>query len=357
MAIFQRTFVLFALLVVVLHTSESNASVTRAKRQSPGKSSFGKSKGKITCIDDSECPAGDTCLEINLGTTVKSYCYTCNCMELNQCYLEDRLLLCNCSGSGFTGLYCETNIDDCENQPCMHDGTCIDKVNNYTCQCIPGYTGVNCETDIDDCENIICLNGGTCIDGVNTYNCDCAEGYTGQTCGTVIDVCDPNPCVSSAQCIRLAVGYTCACDPPGQISNTVVLQADSIPQSTCSPGYPNSYPINCNMQWYILAGENEKVQVEFTDFVTEKCCDRVYVKDATTQYCLGVLFGNSDEEPQYYISGPGPYDYVHEEYYQGVATKLSQPFVSSSNAMSISFYCRDSTVVYRGFCFTYKSIV
>ncbi|XP_060597851.1 fibropellin-1-like isoform X3 [Ruditapes philippinarum] len=319
MAIFQRTFVLFALLVVVLHTSESNASVTRAKRQSPGKSSFGKSKGKITCIDDSECPAGDTCLEINLGTTVKSYCYTCNCMELNQCYLEDRLLLCNCSGSGFTGLYCETNIDDCE--------------------------------------NIICLNGGTCIDGVNTYNCDCAEGYTGQTCGTVIDVCDPNPCVSSAQCIRLAVGYTCACDPPGQISNTVVLQADSIPQSTCSPGYPNSYPINCNMQWYILAGENEKVQVEFTDFVTEKCCDRVYVKDATTQYCLGVLFGNSDEEPQYYISGPGPYDYVHEEYYQGVATKLSQPFVSSSNAMSISFYCRDSTVVYRGFCFTYKSIV
>jgi Notch-like protein len=38
------------------------------------------------------------------------------------------------------------DIDDCENQSCMHDGTCIDKVNNYTCQCIPGYTGVNCET-------------------------------------------------------------------------------------------------------------------------------------------------------------------------------------------------------------------
>jgi hypothetical protein len=35
------------------------------------------------------------------------------------------------------------------------------------------------------------------------------------------------------------------------------------------------------MQWYILAGENEKVQVEFTDFVTEKCCDRVFVKDGT----------------------------------------------------------------------------
>lgn len=37
------------------------------------------------------------------------------------------------------------DIDDCAGQPCLNGGTCVDHVNNYTCNCADGYTGRDCE--------------------------------------------------------------------------------------------------------------------------------------------------------------------------------------------------------------------
>ena len=36
------------------------------------------------------------------------------------------------------------DIDDCAGKPCQNGATCIDAVNNYTCNCVDGYTGRNC---------------------------------------------------------------------------------------------------------------------------------------------------------------------------------------------------------------------
>ena len=36
------------------------------------------------------------------------------------------------------------DIDDCADQPCQNGATCIDAVNDYTCNCVDGYTGKNC---------------------------------------------------------------------------------------------------------------------------------------------------------------------------------------------------------------------
>ena len=36
------------------------------------------------------------------------------------------------------------DIDDCAVQPCHNEGTCIDAVNDYSCNCAVGYTGKNC---------------------------------------------------------------------------------------------------------------------------------------------------------------------------------------------------------------------
>ena len=30
--------------------------------------------------------------------------------------------------------------------PCFHDGTCMDGINTYTCECVAGYDGDQCET-------------------------------------------------------------------------------------------------------------------------------------------------------------------------------------------------------------------
>ena len=38
--------------------------------------------------------------------------------------------------------------------------------------------------DIDDCTNITCLHNGTCVDGIDDYVCACVTGYTGQHCET-----------------------------------------------------------------------------------------------------------------------------------------------------------------------------
>ena len=49
---------------------------------------------------------------------------------------------------------------------------------------MPGYSGTKCETNIDDCLDISCGQNGTCIDGLNTYSCQCDRGFSGSQCDT-----------------------------------------------------------------------------------------------------------------------------------------------------------------------------
>ena len=42
------------------------------------------------------------------------------------------------------GRLCETDIDDCIDDPCEHDGTCDDHENGFTCRCLPGFAGKLC---------------------------------------------------------------------------------------------------------------------------------------------------------------------------------------------------------------------
>lgn len=38
------------------------------------------------------------------------------------------------------------DINECEVQPCQNNGTCIDLINNYQCDCMDGFNGTNCTT-------------------------------------------------------------------------------------------------------------------------------------------------------------------------------------------------------------------
>ena len=40
---------------------------------------------------------------------------------------------CLCSGTGYTGSRCETNVDDCSSSACQHGGTCVDQVVHTKC--------------------------------------------------------------------------------------------------------------------------------------------------------------------------------------------------------------------------------
>ena len=43
-------------------------------------------------------------------------------------------------------LFLLKDIDECLHHTCQHGGSCIDAVNNYSCNCLPGFTGDRCET-------------------------------------------------------------------------------------------------------------------------------------------------------------------------------------------------------------------
>ncbi len=48
-----------------------------------------------------------------------------------------------------------------------------------SCTCKPGYTGQYCERNVDECLSSPCKNGGICVDGINSYTCRCLSNFTG----------------------------------------------------------------------------------------------------------------------------------------------------------------------------------
>ena len=87
----------------------------------------------------------------------------------------------NTSMSVITGEHCEVNIDECSSWPCENRAECIDGIDSYACQCMPGFEGYNCEIDIDECDSSPCDNQAVCIDEVNGYTCKCVPGFIGNS--------------------------------------------------------------------------------------------------------------------------------------------------------------------------------
>uniref|UniRef100_A0A3P8VA40 Cadherin EGF LAG seven-pass G-type receptor 3 n=1 Tax=Cynoglossus semilaevis TaxID=244447 RepID=A0A3P8VA40_CYNSE len=89
-------------------------------------------------------------------------------------------LRCRCP-VGFTGDYCETEINLCYSNPCLNGGVCARREGGYTCICRD-----RCEFDRRQgrCVPGVCRNGGTCreLPG-GGFRCECpAGGYERPYC-------------------------------------------------------------------------------------------------------------------------------------------------------------------------------
>ncbi|XP_068110920.1 cadherin EGF LAG seven-pass G-type receptor 3 [Hyperolius riggenbachi] len=87
-------------------------------------------------------------------------------------------LRCRCP-QGFTGDYCETEINLCYSNPCQNGGVCVKRESGYTCICKERFTGDNCEVDSGSgrCRPGVCRNGGTCTNlAEGGFTCQCPSG-------------------------------------------------------------------------------------------------------------------------------------------------------------------------------------
>ncbi|KAM9855191.1 cadherin EGF LAG seven-pass G-type receptor 3 [Aulostomus maculatus] len=87
-------------------------------------------------------------------------------------------LRCRCP-VGFTGDYCETEINLCYSNPCLNGGVCARREGGYTCICREDYTGDRCEFDRRQgrCVPGVCRNGGTCRElSGGGFRCECPPG-------------------------------------------------------------------------------------------------------------------------------------------------------------------------------------
>ncbi|XP_049327431.1 cadherin EGF LAG seven-pass G-type receptor 2 isoform X1 [Astyanax mexicanus] len=87
-------------------------------------------------------------------------------------------LRCRCP-AGFTGDYCETEIDLCYSNPCSAHGVCRSHEGGFTCECLHDYTGERCEVSSRSgrCVEGVCKNGGVCVNLlVGGFRCECPPG-------------------------------------------------------------------------------------------------------------------------------------------------------------------------------------
>lgn len=103
----------------------------------------------------------------------------------------------------------KTDKNECDLSPCQNNGTCINSLGSYKCECEKGWQGQDCHIgkfrwsyfgkyikiykyaiiffiilllDVDECLSTPCANNGTCINNKGSYTCVCKRGWTDLNC-------------------------------------------------------------------------------------------------------------------------------------------------------------------------------
>ena len=151
--------------------------------------------------------------------------------------------------AGFVGPRCEGDVNECLSSPCSKEGTqaCVQLINNYRCDCIPGWTGMyktcsnwicdrfdteekwnfesiespfilsllslgkHCEHRFSFCDPNPCQHNGLCSNGNYGAQCECPEGRSGDRCQLSSSACHSNPCKNGGSCEPLKNGFICDC--------------------------------------------------------------------------------------------------------------------------------------------------
>ncbi|XP_076459739.1 uncharacterized protein LOC143292928 [Babylonia areolata] len=149
----------------------------------------------VSCPDHSDC--------VNTQGS-----YLCQCLTG---FFKNAQGQCEACASNMYGANCATQ---CE---CTAHAHSCDNVNGQ-CQCQTGWQGVRCETDVDECStNQHHCSGDhvTCVNRDGGYSCGCEGGYVynGNTCSDVDECLDPAANDCEQVCTNTVGSYVCSCAP------------------------------------------------------------------------------------------------------------------------------------------------
>ncbi|XP_056595274.1 milk fat globule EGF and factor V/VIII domain containing b isoform X1 [Triplophysa dalaica] len=131
-------------------------------------------------------------LAVAIPAASADYCEINVCLNGGTCVKgagKDHFI-CICA-DGFTGHVCnETEIGPCNPNPCKNDGVCEiisssrrgDVFSEYVCKCATGFDGIHCQNNVNDCAGQPCQNGGSCRDLDGDFTCRCPSPYVGKHC-------------------------------------------------------------------------------------------------------------------------------------------------------------------------------
>ena len=221
---------------------------------------------------------------------------------------------------------CSEDINECETVDC-NNGTCIDLVNDYVCDCYQDYTGQHCNEIIDDCASGPCNQLNTiffCEDGNGTYHCECVVGFTGQDCTEEVFGCDSDPCGNGGTCNNQPAGaFICLCSPEwtGMTCSDVSSPCDSNP---CANGG------TC----FLGAGEEEVICDCQLGFTGMKC---------ETAVCLAEE--NIPVYPGSNIYYSWPLTEAGTSHYQ-LCPNTCKPFIDYTPGAMVARHCQSNTAMW-----------
>ncbi|WAR31958.1 NOTC3-like protein [Mya arenaria] len=138
-------------------------------------------------------------------------------------------------------------IDECSELPCGNH-TCINKMDDFECNCQDGWSGDTCEIPPDFCQQNECGNHSICVNIQDSYQCNCSGNYSGTFCQT-----PPGAGIWSTWNDWSSCDATCGGGTKRR-QRQCIYPGDGIPGSVCPgrahesrPCFPEKCPVSADL--------------------------------------------------------------------------------------------------------------